>query len=102
MAFVNVPTQNSGKIKVGQEVILKLDDFPFQEFGSLKRFVTQISPTPNLKVHRITISLPNGLVSNYRKKLRFKPDMTASAEIITEDLRVLERMLYGLRKLVVR
>jgi len=45
------------------------------------------------------LALTNGLVTNYHKTLDFKPQMQGSAEIITEDLRLLERLFYQYRAL---
>jgi multidrug efflux pump subunit AcrA (membrane-fusion protein) len=95
---LNAPALNSGKIKVGQEVNIRLANFPDREFGIVKGKVKAISLTPNKDGNlMIDIVLPNGLQTNYDKKITFQQEMGGTADIITEDLRLLERLLYQFR-----
>jgi hypothetical protein len=41
--------------------------------------------------------LPKGLESSYKKQIPFQQEMKGSADIVTEDLRLLERILYQFR-----
>ena len=50
-------------------------------------------------MYRAKVNLPNGLRSSYKKDLTFKPEMTGTAQIITEDLRLIERVFNSFRKL---
>jgi len=45
----------------------------------------------------LDIELPNGLQTSYKEKINFQQEMTGTADIITEDLRLLERLLYQFR-----
>ncbi|WP_198045002.1 HlyD family efflux transporter periplasmic adaptor subunit [Spirosoma montaniterrae] len=99
VGFVTVPAQGAGKVRVGQWVVIKLNDFPYREYGVLRGRVMKIAPTTTPRTYRLQVSLPNGLVSSYAKTLRFKPEMTGSAEIITDDMRLLERAFHNLRGL---
>ena len=87
--------QNSGKIKVGQEVNIRLANYPDREFGIIKGKVKSISLTPDKDGNLlIDVSLPNGLKTSYKKDISFQQEMSGNADIITEDLRLLERLLY--------
>jgi multidrug resistance efflux pump len=87
--------QNSGKIKVGQEVNIRLANYPDREFGIIKGKVKSISLTPDKDGNLlIDVSLPNGLKTSYKKDIAFQQEMSGNADIITEDLRLLERLLY--------
>ena len=89
---------NSGKIKMGQDVNIRLSNFPDREFGMLLGKIKNISLTPDKDGNLlIDISLPNGLLTTYKKQINFQQEMTGSAEIITEDLRLIERILYQFR-----
>lgn len=97
------PSQNSGKIKIGQEVIIRLTNFPEREFGILKGKVTAISLTPDKEGNLlIDISLPKGLQTSYHKKIAFRQEMNGTADIITNDLRLTERILYQFRDIFKR
>ena len=44
VAKAKLPSNNSGKVKLGQTAELRLMDYPFQEYGSLKATVSELSP----------------------------------------------------------
>lgn len=103
IARLKTPTQNSGKIEKGQIVNIKLNNYPEQEFGVLKGKIDNVSLIPDEEgFYRIDVTIPNDLITTYQKKLEFKQEMTGTAEIITEDLRLIERLLYQFRELLIR
>lgn len=100
---VKAPALNSGKIKLGQDVNIKLANFPDREFGMLIGKVKNISLTPDKEGNLlIDISLPRKLETSYHKAIVFQQEMTGTAEIITQDLRLIERLLYQLRDIFKR
>jgi multidrug resistance efflux pump len=100
VAMVDIPVRGMGKAKVGQTVILKLDDYPFQEFGTIEGKVVSMAPSTDVKTYRMMVALPNGLRSSYHRDFVCKSEMAGSVEIITDDMRLFERAFYGIRKLV--
>lgn len=97
---VKAPAQNSGKIKTGQDVNIRLANFPDREFGMLKGTIQNISLTPDKEGNLlIDISLPEGLKTSYKKQIAFQQEMSGTADIITEDLRLIERLLYQFREM---
>jgi multidrug efflux pump subunit AcrA (membrane-fusion protein) len=91
--------QHAAKVQLGQKVVIKLAAYPFERYGILQAKVAAISPLPKEDKFTVTLALTNGLVTNYQKTLEFKPQMQGTAEIITEDLRLLERLFYQYRAL---
>ncbi len=90
--------QNSGKIKVGQMVNIKLFNYPDNQFGMLKGKIAAISLVPDATGNLlINVSLPNGLQTSYKKQIIFQQEMSGTADIVTEDLRLIERLLYQFR-----
>ena len=68
--------QNSGKIKKNQKVLIKLDNSPFQEYGMLEgRIQTMSTITDKDGDYFIEITMPNGLKTNYDKKLKFDKEL---------------------------
>ena len=100
IATVDIPVRGMGKASVGQKVIIKLDDYPYQEFGMLEGKIESLDPSLNVKFYRVMVSLPKGLKSTYKHNFIFKTEMVGSAEIVTADLRLIERVFYGFRKLL--
>lgn len=102
IAKLTTPAQNSGKIKKGQTVNMMLSNYPETEFGVLKGTVMNISQIPDDKGNYIVdVSIPHELVKSYGKRITFKQEMLAQAEIITEDLRLLERLFYQFRVIII-
>jgi multidrug efflux pump subunit AcrA (membrane-fusion protein) len=94
------PALNSGKIKVGQKINIRLANFPDREFGVLKGEIKSISLIPDKDGNLLLdVALTNGLLTSYKRQIPFQQEMKGSAEIITEDLRLLERVLYQFRSL---
>jgi multidrug efflux pump subunit AcrA (membrane-fusion protein) len=98
---INAPAANSGKIKRAQRVQIKLTNFPSDEFGEINGSVQTISVTPDEKgYYLINVDLPKELVTTYNKKITFKHEMKGVAEIVTEDLRLIERFFYQLKNII--
>lgn len=97
---VKAPALNSGKIKVGQTVNIRLANFPDREFGVLKGKIQNISLVPDKDGNLLLdVALPNGLETSYKKKIIFQQEMKGTAEIVTEDLRLIERILYQFKSI---
>lgn len=95
---LKAPAQNSGKIKMGQTVNIRLANYPDREFGMIKGKINAISLTPDKDGNLlINISLPQGLATSYKKQISFQQEMSGTADIVTEDLRLIERLLYQFR-----
>lgn len=100
IAKLKALAQNSGKIETGQKVNIKLENYPETEFGMLRGEVSHISLTPDIQGnYYIDVSLPPKLVTSYQKEIVFKQEMSGTAEIITEDLRLIERFFYQFKSL---
>jgi hypothetical protein len=100
---LQVPVLNSGKIMVNQDVIIKLNEYQFNEYGSLKGKVEKISLVPNSEgLYLIDVSLPNKLITSHDIEIDFKQEMQGVAEIITEDLRLVERLFYQFKQIFSR
>lgn len=93
-----VSSQNTGKISMGQRVLIKLDNFPFQQFGTLRGEVGSISVSPDEEGNYLVYStLPYGTKTSYGKEIKLKQELLGTAEIITEDLSVAERLFFKLK-----
>ena len=95
---VKAVAQNSGKLQIGQKVNIRLANYPDREFGVIEGKLKTMSLTPDKEGNLLLdIELPNGLKTSYKKQINFQQEMTGTADIITEDLRLLERLLYQFR-----
>lgn len=94
-----IPAVGAGKVKKGQRVNIKFDDFPHTQFGSVRAKVEDISLVRTNEKYLVTVSFPDSLNTNYRKQIPFVQNMQGSAEIITEDLPLIARLINPLKKL---
>ena len=97
-----IPQYNFGKVKQGQRVLLKFQAYPFEQYGSVAGEIDYINSTPTDSGYLAKVILPNGLITNYKKTLQYRNGLFAQADIITEDMRLLERFYYNLIKQIKR
>lgn len=98
---IKAPIANSGKIEVGQKVHIKLLNYPSDEFGKLNGTVKFISQIPDQEGnYLIDVALPKKLKTTYDKEIEFRQEMQGTADIITEDLRLIERFFYQLKNVI--
>ncbi|MCL2651166.1 MAG: HlyD family efflux transporter periplasmic adaptor subunit [Candidatus Azobacteroides sp.] len=99
-----LPIARSGKVETGQKVNIRLQNFPENEYGILRGTVGNISLVPvttgETAYYTLEIALPNGLLTTYKKELPYLPNMQGQAEIITEDISLLERFILPLKRIL--
>ncbi len=84
---------NFGKIKIGQEIIIKLQSHPFEEFGTINGRIQNISEIPKDSSYFVKVSFPKGLTTSANKTINFRNGMAGTGEIITDNKRLIERFL---------
>lgn len=96
-----IPREGFGKVRVGNQVRMKVDNYPSHEYGTLTGEVESISSLSRENQYTVKIRLVDGLRTSYNKELKYTPEMTSTAEIITDDLRLIERLFNSVRTLFV-
>lgn len=101
---ITIPSSGLGKVEVGQQVNVKLNGFPYMEYGLLKGRLISISSVPEtINQEEIgyigEVAFPQGMVSSYKNKFRFIQQMDGTAEIITKDTRLIERFVQPIESL---
>lgn len=97
---INLKMQRSGKVKTGQLVNIKLSSYPYLQYGMVRGIVKSKSQVPAGDAYIIEIDLPNGLTTLYGEKLDFTQNMQGTAEIITENIRLLQKIVNPFRHLL--
>ena len=101
---IYLPVQGAGKVKLRQTVNVKFDNFPYMEYGMVKVFIKNIALVPivqdNARYYVLEVDFPTDLQTNYGKILPFSQEMQGTAEIITEDMRLLDRFLRPFRAML--
>ena len=102
-----LPSQGVGKVSVGQDVIIRLDNYPYIEYGSVNGKVKMISGLANqseafakkndLNTYLITVELPDKLTTNYGTTLGFNYEIKGVADILTKKRKLLLRLFDNLK-----
>jgi multidrug resistance efflux pump len=96
---LELPVRGSGKVKEGLNVNVKFDNYPYMEFGMVRGTVKSVSLVPEDNFYMVEVEFPNGLVTNYNHNLQMQNQLTGEAEVITENLRLIQRFFNPLKAL---
>lgn len=100
VARLQLQVLGSGKVKPGQQVNIKLDNYPHMEYGMVIGEVKSVSLVPSGEFFMVEVGLPNGLETNYNKQIEFVRQLQGKAEIITEDRRLIERFIEPIKSIL--
>jgi HlyD family secretion protein len=106
-AEVQINSIDVGYIKVGDEVQIKLDAYPFQKHGTIEAKIRTISEDafrrdPNKSVgdayYLSRINLEGTYLKNMKESSRLMPGMTLSAEIVVGKKTIMSYMMWPITK----
>ena len=95
----------AGKVEVGQTANVKINKFPYDEYGLLKGRVESIARISNRiemregtgEAYQVLISFPDGFVTNFGIPLFLDFESKGSVEIITKPKRLIQRLFDNLK-----
>ena len=93
IAYISMSDVVIGKIKVGQVLNIKLDNYPNKEFGIINGVVTQIKFISEKNEYFITAVLSNNLTSSMHDNLKHLQSLPGQVEIMLNERSVLERIV---------
>ena len=74
----------ANKVKSGEEVVVKLDNYPAEKYGSLVGVTGRISEKDaNTDSVSVQVFFPGGLITTYEKTIELKHSLTCQVQIIT-------------------
>ncbi|MBR8719831.1 hypothetical protein IX307_001059 [Bacteroides pyogenes] len=102
---VMIPSFGAGKIETGQTANVKINNYPYDEYGLMKGVVKSVSRITNklkmqngdVDAYLVLISFPKGTVTNFGKTLPLDFESKGTAEIITKRKRLIERLFDNLK-----
>jgi HlyD family secretion protein len=99
-----VPNAGIGFVERGLPVKIKLDAFPFHDYGSLTGRVIDISADVRSKdqqgsFYRVLVAPDTNRITARGKAMQLRPGLSVTAEIVTERKTVLDILLAPVRKL---
>lgn len=95
----------AGKVEIGQIANVKINNYPYDEYGLLKGEVKSVSRITNklktqngeIDAYLVVISFSNGTITNFGKILPLDFESKGTAEIITKRKRLIERLFDNLK-----
>ncbi|MGQ8338641.1 HlyD family secretion protein [Sunxiuqinia sp. A32] len=96
---VTLPLRGAGKVEPGQRVNIRFDNFPYMEYGMVRGTVKSISLVPSNDNYIAEIDIPQDLKTNYNIPLTFSQEMKGEVDIVTEDLRLIQRFFNPIKSI---
>lgn len=97
---IKLPTAGAGKVKSGQQVNIQFDNYPHLQYGMVKAYVSNISKVPDDDYYMVEVKFPAGLHTYYDIDIPFSQNMQGRAEILTDKMRMLERILNPIKSAI--
>lgn len=99
-----LPDPEAGFVKVGMPVKVKIDAYPFQDYGVVPGRVVALSPDTKQDeqmgpVYEVKVALDRDHVIEGGRPVTFKPGQTAQADIVIRRRRILDILLDPIRQL---
>lgn len=102
---VMISSFGAGKVEIGQIANVKINNYPYDEYGLLKGEVKSVSRITNklktqngeIDAYLVVISFSNGTITNFGKILPLDFESKGTAEIITKRKRLIERLFDNLK-----
>jgi hemolysin D len=99
-----IPSRDAGFIQPGMPVNIKLDAFPYQDYGIVPGTVLTLSPDSKAtaageQVYRVEVQLRQSEIQAKGQAIAFRAGQTATAEIVTRQRRIADILLDPVKKL---
>lgn len=102
-----MPSQESGFLRVGMPVKLKFDAYPFQDYGVVEGNLRWLSPDSKVvetaqgkvETFELEIALDQTYIQNQNQRVALTPGQTATAEVIVRQRRIIDFILDPFKKL---
>lgn len=99
---IRLPMRGAGEVSIGDPVHIRFENYPHQKYGMVKGEVSNVSKVPQDDFYNVEVTLPEGLNTYYNITLEFRQNMQGDAEIITDEMRLLQRIFNPVRSTISR
>lgn len=108
-AHLLVPSRDAGLLRLGQQVVVRLDAFPYQRFGVQHGRVRSVAGSIQVPgeveapvaldapAYPVVVALDSGSVRAYSREWPLRPGLLLEADVILERLPLYQRLLDPLR-----
>jgi multidrug resistance efflux pump len=99
---ISLPMEGAGEVKIGDQVNIQFDNFPHLKYGMVEGNVSNKSKVPDDDYYMVEVELPRGLRTYYGKTITFSQNMQGDAEILTDKMRMIQRVLNPLKSAITK
>lgn len=99
---IKLPLKGAGEVETGQPVNIRFEGYPYLEYGMVKGIVSNVSKVPEGEFYTVELELPDGLTTYYGMEIGFNQHMQGTAEIITDNMRLLQRIFNPVKNAISR
>lgn len=99
---IQLPMRGAGEVDEGDQVNIRFDSYPYLEYGMVRGKVGNVSKVPQDNFYTVEVVLPDGLTTFYGIEIGFNQNMQGEAEILTDKMRLLQRIFNPVRSAVSR
>ena len=86
-----IPINGIGSVEKGQTVIIRLDSYPYMEYGMINGYINNISAVPDDENKYVAeVIFPEGLTTTRNLHLPLIQQMTGEGRVVTKDMRLIE------------
>jgi multidrug efflux pump subunit AcrA (membrane-fusion protein) len=101
IAFAKISDKGSSNVKKGQKVNIKLNNYPYKEYGILVGEIVKVVETPSSDNYLVHISFPEKIKTSYGKEIEFRPQMRGVADILTKEQSLLSKVFQEIKAIIV-
>ncbi|EAZ91259.1 HlyD family efflux transporter periplasmic adaptor subunit [Crocosphaera chwakensis] len=99
-----LPDEEAGFVDIGMPAQVKLDAYPYQDYGVITGQVTDISADAESdeklgEIYRVEIELERDHILKNQEMISFKPGQTVTADIIIRRRRIIDVVLDPIKKM---
>jgi len=99
---IRLPMKGAGEVEPGDHVNIRFENYPYLKYGMVKGQVSNVSRVPQDDYYDVEVTLPDGLNTYYNIEIEFRQNMQGEAEIITDEMRLLQRIFNPVRSSISR
>lgn len=100
IAKIESPMRKAGEIKIGQKVLIHLENYPHREYGSIKGTVSDISEVPTEDALYIIYARVPNTTTSYGENIEIRYGMRGEANIVIEERRLIEKVFFQFKSLL--
>jgi hypothetical protein len=104
--LIEISSVGAGKVQTNQKVVIKLEDYPYKEFGSLEGKVTNVSKlsktvlndkSQEASLYLVSVAIAEKPTTNFDIHVDLKPGSKGTADIITAKRKLIERIFANIK-----